>query len=84
MIKNTMQRYSILSMFDSWGTGNYSLDKETSVIDRVLPVEVNEKFIREVLVPMGATHQATSYGDVYTVFRDSRHCTEYIYYKCGQ
>ena len=68
--------YTNSTVYDVWHD-----DKEVSVPVREIDADKAKFFIENVLVPAGVKRYETSKAVVYWSHDDSRHITEYWYYK---
>lgn len=72
-------KYEHREWYDSYGTGNYTEDKENRFSFDV----TEEKAMRfvELWLGIGCIHYETSKAHFYEIHSDARHYTQYILYK---
>ena len=72
--------YEMISMYRTGNTGNWQIDKETSVAEHEVTEESAEKFMR-LLELGGAKHRVWHNQIIYFQQYDCKHATEYLFRK---
>ena len=74
-----MMKYEHRAMYDSFGTDNYTVDKENS-FSKEITEEQAKQFV-EFWTAIGCKHYETSKAHVYEKQHDARHITAFVLYK---